>query len=381
MKKPTRIIHIVGSMSNGGVETLLMNYYRNIDRSKFQFDFVVNQNSTHIRRDEIESLGGHVFVVPNYESLLSYSSALKKIFLEGSYPIVHSHINTLSVFPLRIAKEAGIPIRIAHAHSTTAPKEIARNAIKQILRPFCAKYATNLAACSLSAGTWMFGSKNTTNGTVKIIKNAIDLNKFAFSLTTRESLRKELNVAPNEHLIGHVGRFVTVKNHEYILQVFQSILSKQPAFKLLLIGDGELFQQIKNTAKKMGISERVIFLGSKNEVSQYYSAMDSFIFPSLYEGLGQTLIEAQANGLPCCVSSEVPSEAILCDNVSRLPIEKKDILAWSHFFSSHPKRLDFKTTQQILTNAGYSITMAAPALENYYSVLLSERQQSLLITK
>ena len=249
--EPMRVAQIVGKMENGGVEAVVMNYYRHIDRSKVQFDFYADENSTWIPKDEIESLGGRVYIVPPYQKLHKYISALIKLFKENGYRIVHAHLNTLNIFPLFAAKRAGVPIRICHNHSTAAKGETKKNVLKYTLRPFAKVYATHYAACSKYAGEWLFGKKSVERGEVTIFNNAIDLEKFKFDPKVRDEVRKELGLE-GKFVIGHVGRFCYQKNQDFLLDVFQEVYKKNPNAVLLLVGDGKDRKRIEEKAKSLG---------------------------------------------------------------------------------------------------------------------------------
>ena len=270
---------------DGGVESVVMNYYRNIDRDKIQFHFLCDEDSTDIPYDEIEKLGGKVIVIPPYQKLFKYQKELYKIFKENNYKIVHSHINALSVFPLRIAKKAGVPIRIAHSHSTSNKKEWKKNILKMILRPFSKLYANNYFACTEYAGKWLFGKKVVERKELNVINNAIDLKKFEFNENTREDLRKELGIKEDVLVIGHVGRFMKQKNHEFLIDVFEKAIKQDDNIYLILVGQGPLEDKIKEMAKEKGIENKILFLGQRNDVNKLYQAMDIFVLPSLYEGL------------------------------------------------------------------------------------------------
>ena len=270
---------------DGGVESVVMNYYRNIDRDKIQFHFLCDEDSTDIPYDEIEKLGGKVIVIPPYQKLFKYQKELYKIFKENNYKIVHSHINALSVFPLRIAKKAGVPIRIAHSHSTSNKKEWKKNILKMILRPFSKLYANKYFACTEYSGKWLFGKKVVERKELNVINNAIDLKKFEFNKNTREDLRKKLGIKEDVLVIGHVGRFMKQKNHEFLIDVFEKAIKQDDNIYLILVGQGPLEDKIKEMVKEKGIEDKILFLGQRNDVNKLYQAMDIFVLPSLYEGL------------------------------------------------------------------------------------------------
>ena len=322
-QSPLIVAQIMGKWVGGGVESVIMNYYRHLDHSKIQFDFICDEDSTRIPYDEIKKLGGRIFLVPKYQNLPKYLKALGKLFKENQYRIVHSNINTLSVFPLYAAKKAGVPIRISHSHSTSNPKEWKRNLIKNILRPFSKRYATDYFACSELAGRYLFGNKTFDRGEVKIIHNAIDIDKFRFDEEARKKLRKEFGIKDSTIVIGHVGRFVQQKNHTFLVDVFEEYHEKNPDSKLLLVGSGPLENKIKKKVEKLGLKKSVLFLGQRDDINKLYSVMDVFCLPSLYEGLPVVGVEAQAAGLPCIFSEKITIELKNNENVSFLSLEKK----------------------------------------------------------
>ena len=270
---------------DGGVESVVMNYYRNIDRDKIQFHFLCDEDSTDIPYDEIEKLGGKVIVIPPYQKLFKYQKELYKIFKENKYKIVHSHINALSVFPLRIAKKAGVPIRIAHSHSTSNKKEWKKNIVKNILRPFSKVYANKFFACTKHAGEWLFGKKIIERKELNVINNAIDLKKFEFNEKMREDLRKEFGIKEDTIVIGHIGRFMKQKNHDFLIDVFNELIKKDENLILILIGQGPLLNDMKQKVRDLKIEDKVKFIGQVTDVEKYYNIMDVFLFPSIYEGL------------------------------------------------------------------------------------------------
>lgn len=318
--KPIKIAQVIGMAINGGTETLWMNYYRNIDRSKVQFDFLVESESKIINKEEIESLGGHVVIIPPYKHVFKYMKALKKIFKENQYDIVHSNMSTMSVFTLRAAKKAGIKVRIAHSHSTSNKKEWKKNILKNMLRPFSKKYSTHYFTCSELAGRYLFGDKTFDKGQVTIINNAIDINRFKYNKESRNSIRKELGITDDMVVIGNVGRFQAQKNQTYLLDIYNEYQKINPNSKLLILGDGPLREELKEKTAKLNLNDKVIFAGVKTNPEDYYSAMDCFVLPSLYEGLPVVGIEVQASNLPFFMSDTITKECMLNDNVYSLSI-------------------------------------------------------------
>ena len=360
--KTIRVAQIMGKWVGGGVEAVVMNYYRNIDKNKIQFDFIFDDDSKNIPYKEIESLGGKIILIPPYQKIFKYHKELKNVLKEGNYKIVHSHINVLSVFSLYAAKKANIPVRIAHSHSTTNKKEWKKNLLKQILRPLSKKFATHYFACTEHAARWMFNDKNFNN--VYILNNAIDLDKFKYDKKTRDEKRKELNIKDDTFVIGHIGRFVKQKNHDFIIDVFNEIHKENKNSMLLLVGQGPLMDEIKEKVKQLKLTKNIKFLGQRNDVNELYQAFDTFFFPSLYEGLGMVVIEAQTSGLPCVASTEVPAIAKVTDNLEFLELEDT-INTWKNTILDKvgTKRKSYITE---VKKAGYDIKTEVKKLENKY---------------
>lgn len=321
-QEPIRVAQIMGKWLGGGVEAVVMNYYRNIDRNKVQFDFICDEDSKYIPKEEIEHLGGKIILIPPYQKAFKYHKELKKVLKEGKYKIVHSHINTLSVFSLWAAKSAKVPVRIAHSHSTSNKKEWKKTLLKNMLRPFSKVFATDYFCCSELAGRWLFGNKTYNQGKVYLLNNAIDVDKFKYNEKVRKAKRKELNIKDKDLVIGHIGRFVKQKNHDFLIDIFNEIHKQNKNAILLLAGDGPLKEEIQNKVKELELEKNVQFLGQRNDANELYQAMDLFLFPSLYEGLGMVLIEAQCTGLPCVVSTEVPKIAKISKGVEFIPLSK-----------------------------------------------------------
>lgn len=372
--EPIRVAQIIGKWLGGGVETVVMNYYRNIDRAKIQFDFICDEDSTNIPYEEIEELGGKVILIPPYQKMFQYHNKLKKVLKDGKYKIVHSHINTLSVFSLFAAKCAGVPVRIAHSHSTTNKKEWKKNLLKQLLRPFNKMFATDYMCCSELAGRWLFGNKEYDKGNVYLLNNAIDLDKFKYDEKIRKEKRKELNIPDNVLVIGHVGRFVEQKNHEFLIDIFNELYKQNNNSVLLLVGQGPLMKKIKEKAKKIGLNNNVKFLGQRNDINELYQAMDLFLFPSLYEGLGMVMIEAQYSGLPCIASAEVPEIAKINNNVKF--IELNDLPKnWAKVINKYI-RLPRKRELNEMKNNTYDIKIEVKKIqEKYFNMIKREKKK------
>ena len=364
INKPIKVAHVIGMAINGGTEALWVNYYRYIDRTKVQFDFLVESESKIIDKEEIEKLGGHVVIIPPYKNVFKYMKSLKRIFKENQYDIVHSNMNALSVFTLKAAKKAGIKVRIAHSHSTSNKKEWKKNIVKNLLRPFSKKYATDYFACSEHAGRWLFGDKTYNQGKVKIVKNAIDIEKFKFNEENRKLIRNEFNILDDEILIGNVGRMMPQKNQSFLLDVFAKYHQNNPKSKLMIINDGPLFEELKAKANNLSITDSVIFVGPKSDLYRYYSAFDVFTLPSLYEGLGIVLVEAQANGLNCIASTNVPREA---DGTGYVKFVELEVEKWIKTLNNiSVNRNEWTDCEEKLIKSQYSIKDAVKDLELLY---------------
>ena len=363
--KPIRVAQIIGKWFGGGVESVVMNYYRNIDRSKIQFDFICDEDSTNIPCAEIESLGGKVILIPPYQKVIKYHKELKRVLKEGNYKIVHSHINTLSVFSLFAAKCAGVPVRIAHSHSTTNKKEKNKNLMKQLLRPFSKVFATDYMCCSELAGRWLFGDKEYDKGNVYLLNNAIDLDKFKYNESLRKEKRKELNIKDDTLVIGHIGRFVAQKNHIFLFDIFNEVHKKNSNSLLLLVGQGPLKEEIKNKVKELKLDDSVRFLGQRNDVNELYQAFDVFCLPSLYEGLPVVGVEAQASGLLCILSNAMTKETKVLDITKFMSLNNTPE-EWADSILDDVKRYKRIDTSKEMAAKNFNIKEEAKKLEKYY---------------
>lgn len=381
MKEPIRIAQIIGKWVGGGVEAVVMNYYRNIDHSKIQFDFICDNDSTNIPYEEIESLGGKVILIPPYQKVLSYHKQLKKVLKENNYKIVHSHINTLSVFSLFAAKCAGVPVRIAHSHSTIVNnrREWKRNLMKNVLKHFSKTFATDYFACSEMAAISQFGKKTFDKGQVTIINNAIDLNKFKFNEKVRTNKRQELNIVESTLVIGHLGRFVETKNHKFLIDIFNEIYKKNNDSILLLAGQGPLEEEIKNKVKELKLENNVRFLGQRNDANELYQVFDVFLLPSLYEGLPVVGVEAQASGILCYLSSDMTKETKVLDSTKFMTLDQTPE-EWATNILNDIKNYKRKDTKEEISNNNFNIKNESIKLEDKYLKLCKKKVVHLICT-
>lgn len=368
--EPIRIAQVIGKWLGGGVESVVMNYYRNIDRNKIQFDFFCDEDSTNIPYEEIEKLGGKVILIPPYQKVISYQKKLQEILKKSNYKIIHSHINTLSVFPLKAAKKAGVPIRIAHSHSTSNKKEWKKNIVKNILKPFSKKYATDYMCCSELAGRWLFGNKVYDKGKVYLLNNAILLEEFRYNEKIRKIKRAELNISDKKLVIGHIGRFVKQKNHTFLIDIFNEIHKQKPDSILLLAGQGPLQDEIKQKVKDLQIDDSVKFLGQRNDVNELYQAFDVFLLPSLYEGLPVVGVEAQASGLLCVLSDDMTKETKMLSSTLFMSLSEADKV-WAKKIINEYEKFERKNTENEISKNGFNIKQEVNKLAELY-IKLSE---------
>lgn len=365
---PIRVLYVNGGiMDRGGISAYMMNYYRHIDKSKVQIDFVVHGFEKGAFDDEIQELGGEIYNVPvKSKDYVGNVKALRRIFRSGKYKVVHSHMDAMGTVVLKEAKKCDIPVRIAHSHNT---EHLTNNKLKFLLNEFARKnitrYATHFFACSEPAGSWLFGKKNTEAGRIKYVKNAIDLDRYVYNEPVRIQIRKELNIE-NNLVVGHVGRFDYQKNHFYLLEIFKSLLQIEPEAKLILVGDGHLKLKILKKIEELNIVNSVILLGIRDDVNIILNAFDIFVLPSHFEGLGIVLVEAQANGLNCITSKSIPSEVNITGNVKFLPIDNSGKKIWVKTIVARNNNNDRKTDLNKFSLSGYSIKSEAKKLQELY---------------
>ncbi len=354
-----RVLHVVTNMSYGGLENLLMNYYRNMDRSKIQFDFLTHVDIHQDFEEEIAALGGRLYRLPRLNPFsIGYRRQLRRFFTEHpEYRIVHSHLDCLSAIPLKAARQAEVPVRIAHSHTSSLVRNW-KMLVKYLYRPLISRYATDLFACGDKAGDWMFRGIPYT-----IVNNAIDAAAFRFELEISQQVRQELGLG-NSLTMGHVGQFRTEKNHLFLIDIFNAVLKKHPDSRLMLVGKGQQMEPAIQKADALGIRKKILFLGARSDISELMQAMDVFVLPSLYEGMPVTIIEAQAAGLPCLISDKVPIECKKTELVTQLPLEA-DATVWADAILSAAKTPRSDTLSQI-REAGFDIQANAEWLADFY---------------
>lgn len=359
---------MIGSLNNGGSQAMIMNLYRNIDRTKIQFDFIIDREDEIFFADEIKSMGGRIYILPIFKGInfFEFTTSWREFFENHTeYKIIHGHVRSTASIYLSIAKKFGLKT-IAHSHNISSGKGFSA-LVKNVLQFPIRFKVDQLFACSLEAGEWLFGKKAVKSSKFKIIKNAIDSKKYKFDLEKRKIVRDYYQLS-DKYIIGHVGRFHNQKNHEFLIDMFNIVSKVRQDAVLMLVGDGELRDSITTKINKLNLEDKVLFTGARNDVHDLMQAMDIFVFPSLFEGLGMVVIEAQASGLRCIVSDNVPNEASITKLVERIPL-KQDI--WSQVIigcSEEDRTIDY--SEQVRAK-GYDIDSNAKEIEDYYFKLYS----------
>lgn len=354
-----KVLNIIGSVNYGGAETFLINIYRNIDLQSFQFDFLIYEKALEKSyAAEIEQMGGRIFLVPPKSQGITKSlKAIYKIVRENNYQIVWRHTESMfKAIDLVAAKLGGAQKTILHSHNTNASRK--ENFLGKLVSPFVTRFVTNYYACGKEAGDYLFKAKE-----YLIVKNGIDVNRFLFNIDTRLRYKKSLNI-DDCYVFGHVGRFEVVKNHVFLIQIFKTILKYEPKSVLLLVGDGELKKEIESKVNELGISDKVYFMGLRDDISQLMSVMDVLIFPSLYEGMPVTLVEAQTADLPSLVSDTIDSECKVTENIQfESLMNKEEVWAKRAIEMIKDARVD---RSKEIREAGYDIKDTAGMLMNLW---------------
>lgn len=360
-----RIAIVVGKMDSGGKKNLIMEYYRHIDRNEVQFDFICDKDSKAIPYEEIEKLGGRVYIIPPYQHIFKNMSAMKKIFKENNYPIVHAYNSTMNVFPMFVAKLCGVPVRISESLSMAHEGDW-KTVLKKILRPMSKLFANYYMACGEDCGRWQFGNKLFDKGKVDVFKTVINTEFNSFNIDVRERTRKEYGWE-NKYVVGHIGRFTAQKNSVHMIEIFGAVARKEPNAVLCLIGDGELKKDMMNKISELGISDQVSYLGRREDIQQFYNAMDCFILPSLYEGLPVVGLEAESCGLPMFFSTEITKEANACELGHFISLDEKvDKWADEIIYAMKCNMPIRRSYANEVSNAGFDSASEAVRMQKYY---------------
>lgn len=365
-----RILHSVSNLDRGGIETMLMNYYRRIDRTKIQFDFLCNKPKPGNYDDEVRSLGGRIFISPGLKPTdwPAYNKFMANLLRENpDIKILHAHNECMMQYALKSAKNAGMPIRIAHAHNTKIVKDY-KYLWKMCNKPFIPSTATNYFGCGRDAGIWWFG-KEKWESSGYTMHNAVDPERFIFDEAVRKQTRESLGIS-EKFVIGNIGRFNVQKNHIRLIEIFAEVLKIKPDALLMLVGEGELEEACKTKAAELGISDNVMFMGLRSDIPELCKAMDVFVMPSLFEGLPVVGIEAQASGLAALFSKEITDEVVILPESDRLPLSASN-KEWAEKIVSYSNiSVDRKSALSLVQSSGYDINVEVEKLTELYETFV-----------
>lgn len=368
-QEPIRVLQIVGRMDRGGIETMIMNLYRHVDREKVQFDFLAHYGREAAYNDEIRAMGGRIYEMPAlkdedrvyYWRYFAYRKALRRFFkAHPEYRVIHGHMtNTASIY-LPIAKKSGITCRIAHSHSTKGKAGLL-GIVTDLLQKPVYKHSTDFFACSEGAKGWLYPKKLIDSGKVRILANAVDAKRFRFDPAVREKTRQELGLGSSLAVVS-VARFRQEKNQIFLVEVLRELVKAGQDVVFVFAGDGPCEEQVKAKVKGYGLADHARFLGMRTDVPDILQGADVFVLPSLFEGMPVTAIEAQAAGLPCLVSQGLTEEMNVLDMVRYLPLEPT---AWAKAIAD-AGQLPRQDTYEKIVAAGYDINTTAPWLQEFY---------------
>lgn len=370
-QEPIRILQVVGRMDRGGIETMLMNLYRHVDREKVQFDFLAHYGREAVYNDEIRAMGGRIYEMPAlrdethiyYWRLFSYLKALHKFFKEHKeYRVIHGHMTNTASLYMPIAKKYGVTCCISHSHSTRGKKGHLGFVTDMLQKSIC-RHATDYFACSEGARHWFYPQSLVDSGRVQLIANAVDAQRFRFSPEVRKKLREEMNLGDSLAVVC-VARFRPEKNHGFLIEVLRELVKKRKDVVFVFAGDGPCEDEIKEKAREYGIEEHTRFLGMRTDVPEILQAVDAFVLPSIWEGLPVTAIEAQAAGLHCVVSDTLTQEMNVLGMVEYVSLEAS-YEKWGEALicaATQPRR----DTYEEMKRSGYDINTTAPWLQEFY---------------
>lgn len=372
-KKPIRVLHVVGGMNNAGLEVFIMNIYRKIDREKIQFDFAVLNKSETYYFEEIKSLGGKIYIQddPKVVGLKKFEQGLYKTIQEnGPYECVHSHIYYFNGSILKVAKKCNVRVRISHSHNTKDGKKdgLIRYLYRKYMQMLILKNATHTIGCSQEACQALHGYNSLNNGRSNILPNAIDLQPYANLSMDKNENRKKAQLPLDIPLIGHIGRFVEQKNHKYLIDIFEAFSKKNPSAKLVLVGDGPLRADMQKIVEDKKLTDKVLFLGIRKDIPSILGSLDLFVFPSLFEGLGIAVIEAQASGINCLISDTIPSEVDLnIGLINKLSINEP-AEKWSEKMNEliRKDRCKYEKIESKIVERGYEINSLIEKIKKIY---------------
>ncbi|XTR37217.1 glycosyltransferase family 1 protein [Paraclostridium tenue] len=361
IKSKIKVLHVVSELGTGGVEQVLYNYYKNIDRDNIEFDFIVHGYNKGILESEFKILGSKVYhVVPKNQNFIQNYRQIKEIINTKNYDIIQCHQNFSSIIPLYVGYKKGIKVRIAHSHVSDIKKSIHKKIMSEVIKIV----ANNYCACGSSAGEYLFGKKKCRD--LFIMRNAIEVDKFKYDLELRNKIRANLNLN-DKIVIGHVGRFSEEKNHEFLIKLLKELVEVNDKFTLCLIGEGPLKEKIKSMVNQCNLSNNVIFIGHTSYVYEYMQAMDIFLLPSHYEGFGMVLLEAQCAGLKCIASNTISKDSQVTNNIV---FKEIDIYQWKECILQLSEGYSRECNYFKISQSGFDIKEESQRLEEYYEKLI-----------
>ena len=367
--KKIKVLNVISKLVYGGTESVIYNYYSNIDLENFE-SYIITRTAIDVDVvKKFENIGFKVYIVGDWEKH-PYKVGIKifKILKNEKFDIIHSHLSHTNFYFMILGKIAGIKIRISHSHLTYKDENFKQKLKHFIYKELILLFSTNLMACTKAAAIDLYGKRDG----VFILKNAIDSDKFIYNKKVRDEYRRKLKINDGDFVYGNVGRLTKQKNQLFLLKIIYELKKKEKNLKLLLVGDGELKEKLFDEIKNLNLSENIIFLSNRDDVNCLYQAMDAFILPSLYEGLGIVLIEAQASGLQCYASKYVvPAEASITNKCMFISLDKNEV-EWAEMILKN-KNLSRKSEKEALIKSGYDLSTEKNKLVNYYKTLIKGR--------
>lgn len=366
-----RVAVIIGKMDSGGKKNLVMEYYRHIDRKKIQFDFICDSDSQAIPEEEIKKMGGRVYQIRPYPKIIQNMVDMSRLFKANQYKVVHAYNSTMNVFPMFVARICGVPVRISESLSM-AHKKDTKTKLKKILRLMSRWFANYYMCCGGDCGRWQFGNKLFDQGRVDVYKTVINTEYNSFCPQLRQETRK-LYGWQDKIVIGHIGRFTSQKNSVRVIEIFAAIAEREENAVLCLIGDGELKKKMFEKIEQLNILNRVCYLGRREDIQQFYNAMDAFLLPSLYEGLPVVGLEAESCGLPVFFSTEITREANACELGHFLSLDETEGVWAEKMIKEIKKNITHRRSHaNEVKNAGFDSANEAKRLQMYYMSALKK---------
>lgn len=374
MKLPIKVAISVNKCDSGGQKSLTMGYLRNLDKNKVVFHLICDADSNSIPYDEVKELGGVVHVIPPYQQIGKHIKALRKIFKEEKFDVLHAMNNTMNIFPLFVAKEAGIKVRISESLSMASRHELKKSAMKIVLKQFAHLFCNYYVACGKDCGAFQFGKKALYDGKIEIFKTCID----ARTNTYDEALRSETRIKfgwEDQVVYGFIGRFAAQKNPMFLIDIMNGIHKLQENAQFVIIGAGELEYNMKERIALYHLQDSVSWLGRREDIRQFYNAFDAFLLPSLYEGLPVVGLEAQASGLPVFFSDKITREAAACDLAHFLSLNETPDNWAKYIITSTAKNINVRCGhEQALIDKGFDTVAETRRLTDFWLNAVKEQE-------